>query len=155
MLIEHVRFTDIPKLSRLFQSALSTDFLYYPPEHTRLIRRQNSMARMALAYLRPRRLLIVAKDGRRVVGYSIASADDPRRAQIYWFYIMPDYRGRRLGKSLLDYTHRALSRAGAQKIQLVTHDFAGYYRRQGYNLTMAYQSQGARLSLMELDLTKL
>lgn len=152
MRVGYVKFSEIPSLTRLFHEALSDDFGYFPHQIARQVRRENSLPRMIVSHLKPGRVLAVVAESGRVVGYAIASAEDPRRSQLYWLYVRPSHRGQGLSRQLMEFAHQELKTKGSQVVQLVTHDFADYYRSYGYNLVGRYPIHGVEMHLMELRL---
>ncbi|HSX41678.1 MAG TPA: GNAT family N-acetyltransferase [Candidatus Saccharimonadales bacterium] len=152
MRIGYVKISELPRLSRLFRSALVDDFRYFPRAAFEQARRDNSLPRLAASWLKPGRILAVAVEGRNVVGYSIASAEDPLRSQLYWLYVRPSHRGQGVSGQLLDFTHRQMRAQGSLLVQLVTRDFADYYAQRGYKLAGQYQINGVDMHLMELAL---
>lgn len=71
------------------------------------------------AYLRrnPTTCFVAMQDG-RIVGV-ILSGHDGRRGFIYHTAVLPDYRGRGIGRALVEHAMAALEREGIHKVALV------------------------------------
>lgn len=60
----------------------------------------------------------VAQDGGKIVGV-IMAGHDGRRGYIYHTAVLPEYRGKHIGKNLVDCTVKALEKEGIHKVALV------------------------------------
>lgn len=89
-------------LRSLFKRAVVEDFNYFPPEYQSQVLRENNLPRLALAALRPRRLMLGAWNQNDLIGYVIAGVNGNANGKIYWLYVSPEGRGYGLGRRLLD-----------------------------------------------------
>lgn len=129
--ITEAGLADLRALRRLFVAAVRAHFSYFPkPVQDRVIR-DHGLLHLAKAIVHPRRTILVARNGRRLVGYAIGALPTHGSAQLYWLYVDPDCRGRNIGVSLLTKSLKDLSRKGAGEVALATHDHRVYYERQG------------------------
>ena len=130
--IHPARPQDLPALRRLFRAAVASDFAYFPETYRGGVLRQNTLPRLARAALHPRRIVLVARAD-SLTGFLIGSLQPDGVAHIYWLFVDPTARGRRLGSELLEAGLRELRRAGASKVSLVTHRYRKFYERAGFH----------------------
>jgi N-acetylglutamate synthase-like GNAT family acetyltransferase len=95
---------------------------------------ENNLWSMVKGVVHPRRILLVAKDRGRIIGYVIGSVPAGGHGQIYWLFVGPDYRGQNVGLALLSRILKVMQAKGAKRATLITHDHAPYYARQGFKL---------------------
>ena len=85
----------------------------------------------------PPNVLLVAVDGRDVVGFTAAH---PREGELFLLFVHPEHAGRGVGRALLAAAHEALRAAGCREAFLYTHQEnaralavyeAAGYRRDG------------------------
>lgn len=93
------------------------------------------LAEMGRAYRRPGAFLVVTAGG-RVVGCGGLSPSTAKKASLQRMYLLKPYRGRGLGRRVLD---RLLARARASKLRFVTletaprlKDAVALYERSGF-----------------------
>ena len=127
-----MRLRDVAETRRVFVDAVQHHFDYFDEQYRQQILVKNNTLRLALAGLRPRRIVLVAKHRNKIVGYCIASSPKDGRAQIYWLFVDPTLRGSNIGLRLLSRTLKLMEQSGASEAVLVTHNYADYYARQGF-----------------------
>ncbi len=149
--IRPLRLADVGALHRLFNTALDTDFQYFPASHIGKIRRQNSPLHLAIARLRHHRQILVAVKRHDIVGFAFASTQAEGVGHLYWLYVSPDLRGQKLGDRLMQATLDALKRRGMHAVELVTYNFDGYYRRLGFWDRGTTSQEGIELHVMQHD----
>ena len=113
-------------------NAVHNHFDYFDANHRIEVLKSNSLPRLALAGLRPRRIVLVAKHRDKIIGYVIGSTPRDGRAQIYWLFVDPTLRGSNIGLRLLSRILKMMEQAGSTEAVLVTHNYAKYYARQGF-----------------------
>ena len=87
---------------------------------------------MYLGTLNPSRLYIGLYYDNKLVGYSLSSVQPARQGFLYWLFVSPDLRNKKLGKQLLDKTENNLRAKGVDTLSLVTHNQQQFYERQDY-----------------------
>ncbi len=127
-----MRLRDAAETRRVFVDAVQNHFEYFDQEYRQQILAKNTTFRLALAGLRPRRIVLVAKHRNKIVGYCIASCPKDGIAQIYWLFVDPTLRGSNIGLRLLSRSLKLMEQSGASEAVLVTHNYADYYARQGF-----------------------
>ena len=132
--IQPLRLIEARRAHALFVDALTHHFGYFNTAYRQQVLAENTWWSMVKGVIHPRRLLLVAKDGSRVIGYVIGSIPPDQHAQIYWLFVDPDYRGQNIGLALLSRMLKVMRAKGAAKASLLTHDHAKYYARQGFKL---------------------
>lgn len=133
---------DVVETHKVFVNAVEGHFEYLDDAHRRDVLRTNSLPRLALTLVRPRRVILVAKHRGQIVGYVIGSIPKSGRAQIYWLFVAPGLRGSNIGLRLLSRLLAMMERAGAESASLVTYKYAKYYTRQGFRLVDKIQHDG-------------
>jgi predicted N-acetyltransferase YhbS len=132
VVITEASVLSLPALSRLFAKAVREQFNYFAePVQTEVIR-EHSVTKLYMAAVDPRRVVLIAKLGDRVIGYAIGAAPKVGPAQLFWLYVEPDHRGNRLGLKLLSRMLHILGAKGAETVSIATHDHRYYYERQGF-----------------------
>jgi ribosomal protein S18 acetylase RimI-like enzyme len=127
-----MRLRDVAETRRIFVDAVQNHFDYFDAPYRAEILKSNSTLRLAMAGLRPRRIVLLAKHRDKIVGYCIASSPKDGRAQIYWLFVDPTLRGSNIGLRLLSRSLKIMEQSGASEAVLVTHNYADYYARQGF-----------------------
>lgn len=127
-----MRLRDAAETHRVFVDAVQHHFDYFDESYRTEILRKNSLVRLALAGIRSRRIVLIAKHRQKIVGYVIASAPKDGNAQIYWLFVNPTLRGSNIGLRLLSRALKLIELAGAKEAVLITHNYASYYARQGF-----------------------
>lgn len=130
--VGRISLSDIPALRELFVKAADLSFSYFTQKYRDEMVRQNSLLKLATAWTRPERILLGCKLGDQLVGFSIGGLPEPGVGYIYWLYIDEPARGSGQGLRLLARMMRELRLRGASQIELITHDVARYYIRQGF-----------------------
>jgi N-acetylglutamate synthase-like GNAT family acetyltransferase len=127
-----MNLADAIETRRVFVDAVENHFDYLDPEYRKEVLKSNSLLRLALSAVRPRRFVLIAKHRDKIVGYCIGSAPKDGRAQVYWLFVDPTLRGSNIGLKLLARMLKNLELAGAHEAVLITHNYAKYYMRQGF-----------------------
>jgi predicted N-acetyltransferase YhbS len=130
--ISEASLPSLPHLRRLFVGAVQNHFQYFPEHIQRRVIREHSLWRLALAAVDPRRVVLVARSDKRIIGYAIGASPAVGPAQLFWLYVEPDQRGKNLGLSLLSRMLKTLGAKGAAEVSIATHDHRRYYERQGF-----------------------
>ncbi len=132
--IQPLRLSDTHRARAIFVDALLNHFEHFEPSYKQTVLAENSWWNMVKGVMHPRRILLVAKDGGRIIGYVIGSVPSGAHAQVYWLFVDPAYRGQNIGLALLSQILKRMRAKGARNATLVTHDHAKYYARQGFKL---------------------
>ncbi|HSX48273.1 MAG TPA: GNAT family N-acetyltransferase [Candidatus Nanoarchaeia archaeon] len=127
-----ISLIDIPALRELFVKAADESFGYFPERYRDEMVRQNSLSKLAAAWVKPERILLGCKLGDQLAGFAIGGLPETAVGYIYWLYVDSPARGSNLGLKLLARMMRELRLRGAERIELITHDIARYYIRQGF-----------------------
>lgn len=114
----------------------------------------HSLPRLAKAQLDNRRILLVARDGNRVVGYCIGAVPQSGPSQLFWLYMEPQHRGTNTGLRLLSRMLKVMELRGAQDIFLATHDHRHYYERQGFKHVRAEDHDGVSMDIMSFSVRR-
>lgn len=147
-----VKLHEAPQLRKVFKHAVATNFNYFPKTYQQQVLKDNSLLRLGMGAVRPSRVLIVARDGSKIIGYIIAAATPNGSGQIYWLYVDPNYRGENLGLGLLSKALRQLEQLGSDKVYLATHDHRPYYARQGFKHLRTDDTFGVKMDIMSYPL---
>ncbi|MBA3679252.1 GNAT family N-acetyltransferase [Candidatus Saccharibacteria bacterium] len=122
------------RLHTLFGTALENDFAYFLPDYRMGIRRANSRTRLQIATIHPRRLVLGLYSHGELVGYSICGLQANARAFLFWLYVVPNMRGKKLGIELLQQTEDHLKKRHVDSIELITHNQQSFYERHEYEM---------------------
>jgi GNAT superfamily N-acetyltransferase len=136
------------QLNRLFVRAVDQHFAYFPPEERRRVVAAHSVPKLALAAIDPRRVLLIARQEGRIIGYCIGAVPSRGPAQIYWLYVEPDFRGQNTGLTLLSRMLKAQAKRGAREIAIATHDHRRYYERQGFKYRDTSDIRGVPVDIL-------
>jgi ribosomal protein S18 acetylase RimI-like enzyme len=134
IIIQPLRLHESHRAHALFVDALTNHFDYFDDSYRQQVLAENTLWSMMKGTVHPNRVLLVAKDQGRIIGYVIGSTPPQSHAQIYWLFVDPAYRGQNVGLALLSRILKHMRNKGADKASLVTHDHAKYYARQGFKL---------------------
>lgn len=137
-----MKLRDVLATHRVFRDALQNHFDYFDEAFRRNVLASNRPYHLAAAAIHPSRMVLVAKDGRNIIGYAIGSVPKGGNGQIYWLFVNPDFRGQNLGLKLLSRIMAAMSAKGATEAILVTHTHAKYYARQGFKHVRTVRTGG-------------
>jgi ribosomal protein S18 acetylase RimI-like enzyme len=140
-------------VSRLFAHAVEAHFTYFPPAVRERVIREHSLSKLLLATVDPRRVVLIARSGHRIVGYCIGAVPTSGPAQMYWLYVEPDSRGANIGLSLLSRMLKLLANRGAKEISLATHDHRRYYERQGFKFRQKTMVDGVEMDILTFKVT--
>ncbi len=124
-------FKDIFSLPFLFERAIQTDFSFYSDQVKKRIIRKNSLLRLFFARLRKHRILLVAKTAEKCVGLIISSCN-ANIGVIHWLFVLPEYRGKKIGFNLVKKSEDELQKQGCHKITLTTEIAPEFYKGLGY-----------------------
>lgn len=136
-------------LNRLFAEAVVGHFDYFSSQVQRQVVRDHSVVKLLLATVHPRRVILVARHGNRIIGYAIGAAPATGPAQLFWLYVDPDFRGANTGLSLLSRMLKTLAQKGASEVSIATHDHRKYYERQGFKFV-----ENKRVHDVDMDILK-
>jgi ribosomal protein S18 acetylase RimI-like enzyme len=143
----------LPSLKRLFAHAVETNFTYFPPEVRSKIIRDHSLAKLFLAVVDYRRVILTARlPNGEIIGYAIGAAPVSGPAQLFWLYVKPDHRGANIGLSLLSRMLKLLNDKGAQTVTIATHDHRRYYERQGFSFLENALVHGVDMDILTFKL---
>lgn len=129
-----MRLRDARRVHQVFVDALMAHFEHFDDSYKQSVLADNTLVGMAWAAVHPRRIILVAKDNAKIIGYIIASVPRDKNGQMYWLFVDPAYRGQNIGLQLLSRGLKEMAARGAHTASLVTHDHAKYYARQGFRL---------------------
>jgi ribosomal protein S18 acetylase RimI-like enzyme len=148
LIIAPAPLTSLPALHRTFVRAVNQHFTYFPEQVRAQVIRDHSLYRLLLAAAHPRRILLTARRGDRIVGYAIGAAPKQGPAQLFWLYVEPDQRGSNIGLSLLSRMLKLLAEHGASVVSLATHDHRRYYERQGFKFHHRTVQNGVQMDIL-------
>ena len=132
IVIREARLGEVRALEALFVQAVHSHFSYFPaPVRDQVIAQHRSWP-LARAVMHPRRVVLIARQAGRLIGYAIGSVPAGSSGQLYWLYVDPEFRGQNIGLSLLSRMLKVQRLKGAVEIILATHDHRRYYERQGF-----------------------
>lgn len=132
IIISSVPVVALLPLSRIFAQAVEEHFSYFPEPVRKRIIKDHTVLKLLRAKIDRRRVILIARSGRDIIGYAIGAAPSSGPAQLFWLYVHPEYRGENTGLSLLSRTLRHLSAKGASSVSISTHTHRAYYERQGF-----------------------
>jgi N-acetylglutamate synthase-like GNAT family acetyltransferase len=151
-IITEASLIHLPALSRLFAEAVRVHFAYFPAEIQDRLIREHGLYNFAKAVIHPRRIVLVARQGRRIIGYALGHVPESGEGQLYWLYVDPAHRGQNTGLSLLSRMLKTQGRKGAHQVMLATHDHRRYYERQGFIFVENQQVDGVPMAVMTFRL---
>jgi ribosomal protein S18 acetylase RimI-like enzyme len=146
--IRRLRPMAIVGMSRMFAGAVTQHFSYFPAAYQAELIRGHRPLKLARAALDPRRILLTAHHKRRLVGYAVGASPADGRAQLFWLYVDPTFRGGNTGLKLLSRLIKIAAKKGAREVVLVTRDYSDYYRRQGFTPLGRRQVDGVEMDVM-------
>lgn len=149
--IRRPRVSELMALRRLFCVAVREHFAYFPLDYQQEIIDENTVWRLFLGMLNPRRAVYVAVSQRKLLGYIIAGQGGSD-GQIYWLFVDPEARGCNTGSRLLNRALDHLRRQRADRVLLNTHDHEKYYHRYGFKSDKSWKLHGVPVVAMSLDL---
>ena len=135
-------------LQHLFATAVGTHFSYFPLEVQKRVIKDHSVFRLILATIDPHRVILVARQHGKIIGYAIGAAPSTGPAQLFWLYVDPDFRGANTGLSLLSRMLRHLQAKGAKVVSIATHDHRAYYERQGFKYVKKTIVNGVKMDIL-------
>ena len=150
--IHEASILSLPALNRLFKSAVEQHFQYFPPSVQQRVIEEHSVWRLTLGAVDPRRVVLVARANRRIVGYAIGAAPKAGPAQLFWLYVEPDHRGKNTGLSLLSRMLKLLGAKGAAEVAIATYDHRRYYERQGFKFLRQAEVDGVTMDILTFKL---
>ena len=146
-----MRLREVRSLRRLFTRALETDFSYFPKKHIVQVKRDNTTTKFVRAMASRHRILMVAVQHGKLVGFAISSTHQDKLGHLYWLYVRPELRNRKVGKQLLDRTLEEMRHRHMTGMELVTHNFEGYYAKNGFWQRGLVHQNGTDLYVMQYD----
>lgn len=144
-------FSDIKSLQNLFKHALEADFSYFPVAYRNQVRRQNSYYYLLRSLLNKQRVILLARQGGQLIGYVIGSGHADKAGELYWLYVNPSTRGKRVGQQLLEEAVMELRNQGMSHVSLLTYNYQNYYKRFGFVETGMQQVHGVEVHVMRLE----
>lgn len=148
LIIAPVRLRELPQLARLFEQATQQHFGYFPPHVQRQVISSHSLFQLLKARFDQKRVVLIAREGRQVVGYCIGALPKTGPAQLFWLYVEPQHRGTNTGLRLLSRSIKQLAAGGAGTIFLATFDHRRYYERQGFKFVRRERQHGIDVDIM-------
>lgn len=142
----------LPALHRTFVRAVEEHFNYFPPEIRAKVTKDHSLWNLFLATLDRRRVVLLAVQNGRLIGYAIGAAPQIGPAQLFWLYVEPDQRGRNTGLKLLSRMLNMLGQRGAKVVSLATHDHRRYYERQGFKFHHHTLQDGVAMDILTFSI---
>jgi predicted N-acetyltransferase YhbS len=152
IVISEASLTSLPALNRLFVNAVHQHFEYFPEPVRKSVIRDHSVWRLSLATVDPRRVVLVAKQDKHIIGYAIGAAPKVGPAQLFWLYVEPEHRGSNTGLSLLSRMLKLLGAKGAAEVSIATHDHRRYYERQGFKFVRNTVIDGVNMDILSFKL---
>jgi predicted N-acetyltransferase YhbS len=146
--IAETSLRSLPELSRLFTSAVHNHFSYFPESIRREVIQQHSVLNLLRAWADRRRIMLVARQNGRIIGYAIGAAPSSGPAQLFWLYVEPEHRGSNTGLSLLSRMLKLLGQKGADTVSIATHDHRRYYERQGFKFIENTIVPGVKMDIL-------
>jgi ribosomal protein S18 acetylase RimI-like enzyme len=137
----------------LFSQAVCKHFSYFPPEVQKSVIKDHSVLKLMLATIDQHRVILVARQRGRIIGYAIGAAPSTGPAQLFWLYVDPDFRGANTGLSLLSRMLRHLQAKGARVVSIATHDHRSYYERQGFKYVKKTIVNGVKMDILNFRLS--
>lgn len=150
--VRPLKIREIPALHRQFVDAIHGSFAYIEAPYSQKIRQENSPARLLLAYIHPRRVVLVGKSGDELTGYAIGAVKKGR-ATLYWLYVAPQHRGQQLGLALLQAFEDTSKSLGGISVGLSTYDHQSYYSDLGYKKVKEERLHGKPMKIMVKDIS--
>jgi ribosomal protein S18 acetylase RimI-like enzyme len=138
----------ITEASPLFSHAVGAHFTYFPHHVQRRVIGEHSVTKLLMAAIDPRRIILIAKSGRKVIGYAIGAVPKTGPAQMFWLYVSPEHRGANIGLSLLSRMLKLQTAKGAEIISIATHDHRRYYERQGFKFLKKTMVDGVEMDIL-------
>ena len=132
--IQNIPIHHITHLHRLFSDALVSDFGYFSENYRQTVLSSNNLLKMYMGAINPSRLYTGLYYNNKLTGYSLSSVQPAGQGFLYWLFVSPELRHKKLGKQLLDTTENNLRTKGVDSISLVTHNQQQFYERQDYVL---------------------
>lgn len=154
LIIAPVRLRELPQLTQLFEQATRQHFGYFPPQVQSDVISSHSLFKLLKARFDKRRVVLIARQGKTVVGYCIGAMPQTGPAQLFWLYVEPTHRGTNTGLSLLSRSIKHLAAAGAGTIFLATYDHRRYYERQGFKFVGRQRQYGLDVDIMSFTIRR-
>lgn len=148
VIVAEASFIRLPALRRLFREAVWDHFTYFPTDVQRRVISDHSLPKLMLATADPRRIILTAYQGGRLIGYCLGAVPKIGAAQIYWLFVHPDCRGNNVGLTLLSRMLRLLEARGADQVAIATHDHRHYYERQGFKYEASRIINGVNMDIL-------
>jgi GNAT superfamily N-acetyltransferase len=148
--IRPVSLLGLTQLKTLFETALASDFDYFPASYHRAVLSQNRLRHFVRAWTKPHRLLLGVYQAGELVGYSITDCRGDE-AFLFWVYLRPELRGQGIGRQLLAMTEKACSRSGSNRLQLATHRHHDYYAHQGFTQVKVVTESDAKVAMYIME----
>src|SRR5262249_50682668 len=113
---------------------------------------EHTVRNLLRATVDPRRVVLVAKNSRDIVGYAIGAAPLTGPAQVFWLYVSPSHRGSNIGLSLLSRMLHLLAKRRASDVPIATHEHRRYYERHGFEFVRQAEVDGVPMDILTIRL---
>ncbi len=147
--LRRAQLRDLIQLRKLFVHALKTDFDYFPSAYISQVNQQHSLPRLTASLFKKQRIILLAVNGKKVIGYMVGSAHPDGVGELYWLYVHPTQRRQRLGSKLLQQALAELEQQGMHTIRLMTHQFEQYYAKFGFQTAGTYRIENLEVTIMQ------
>lgn len=146
--IQEIKVNQAAELRRLFRRAVAEDFSYFPKSYRWRVLADNNLLRLAIAAMKPNRILLGAWHDGKLTGYAIAGTNRGGMGKLYWLYVAPEFRRHGVGGQLLDQLEQMMHHRGMRQVGLVTHNYDPYYAKRGFKLQKSQQLYGVAMRVM-------
>ncbi len=150
--IRRPRPWEAPALKTLFAHAIERSFDYFTPQYRALVQRDNTTLKIILGTLRRNRIILVARQEGRMIGYLFGAVGSDGVGRIFWLYVTPEARGSNVGLALLARSMRIMREQGAEVAELGTYDHRPYYERQGFVFSSQRHEGGCDIDILRYRL---
>lgn len=118
----------------MFRRALHEDFAYFPGDYIEQVSKDNSYLRFLRATFSSNRIMLGLYSGNKLVGYAIADTSLATDSDIFWFYVVPECRGKGYGKLFFEALLNRINQSGCKHVYLMTHNQRDFYRAFEFKL---------------------
>lgn len=132
--IGRLRKSDIPGFCKLLLKIFDEGFSYYPKKAQIYNKKYWSQERLSDYLFKNSRLLLIAKDGQRPVGYLIGKYYSSGNSSILWLGVLPEFRGKGVGGRLVRFWEKWAVKKGAKRLRTSTANFDNerFYTNLGF-----------------------
>ncbi|HVE80931.1 MAG TPA: GNAT family N-acetyltransferase [Candidatus Dormibacteraeota bacterium] len=132
-MIRPAKVRDLTAVSKLAAQSIENDYGFYPPHVKQQLKARNSKRSLLTTIIRRQRLILVAEDNGRIVGYIIANPNNDSVALVYSIYVDGAARKKGIGRALLNEFEKQYVKPPVSKIMVWTEIAPDYYRRLGWS----------------------